>query len=166
MLNAIINISGRTKPQFFGIFPTAHINDCFEQTSIWAVSGSHRSTAHINGTHSLRAFLIVTIFQNDFRQEKIGKGYFARVSLFEIHEFFNVCYHFLLIRLKIELIWPYKTWSNFCLKFHKFFYLFQVPDHEISYLRSTSRTSTCFNLIITTSGGFSCQIYNSLDIFT
>ena len=51
MLNAIINMSGRTKPQFFGIFPTAHINDCFEQTSIWAVSGSHRSTAHINGTH-------------------------------------------------------------------------------------------------------------------
>ena len=45
MLNAIINMSGRTKPQFFGIFPTAHINDCFEQTSIWAVSGSHRSTA-------------------------------------------------------------------------------------------------------------------------
>ena len=38
-------MSGRTKPQFFGIFPTAHINDCFEQTSIWAVSGSHRSTA-------------------------------------------------------------------------------------------------------------------------
>ena len=30
----IINMSGRTKPQFFGIFPTAHINDCFEQTSI------------------------------------------------------------------------------------------------------------------------------------
>ena len=28
----------------------AHINDCLEQTSIWAVSGSHRSTAHINGT--------------------------------------------------------------------------------------------------------------------
>ena len=45
MLNAIINMSGRTKPQFFGISPTAHINDCLEQTSIWAVSGSHRSTA-------------------------------------------------------------------------------------------------------------------------
>ena len=45
MLNAIINMSGRTKPQFFGIFPTAHINDCLEQTSIWAVSGSHCSTA-------------------------------------------------------------------------------------------------------------------------
>ncbi len=45
MLNAIIKMSGRTKPQFFGIFPTAHINDCFEQTSIWAVSGSHHSTA-------------------------------------------------------------------------------------------------------------------------
>ena len=34
LLNAIINMSGRTKQQFFGIFPTAHINDCFEQTSI------------------------------------------------------------------------------------------------------------------------------------
>ena len=34
LLNAIINMSGRTKQQFFGIFPTAHINDCLEQTSI------------------------------------------------------------------------------------------------------------------------------------
>ena len=36
--------------EFFGIFPTTHIDVCIEQTSIWAVSGSHRSTAHINGT--------------------------------------------------------------------------------------------------------------------
>ena len=45
LLNVIINMSGGEKIEFWKFFPTAHINVCLEQTSIWAVSGSHRSTA-------------------------------------------------------------------------------------------------------------------------
>ena len=38
------------KNRILEIFPTAHIDVCIEQTSIEAVSGSHRSTTHIDGT--------------------------------------------------------------------------------------------------------------------
>ena len=42
LLNANINMSSGKNFQFY-FFPTAHIYDCIKQTSIWAVSRSHRS---------------------------------------------------------------------------------------------------------------------------
>ena len=38
-------MSGGEKTEIWKFFPTAHINVCLEQTSIWEVSGSHHSTA-------------------------------------------------------------------------------------------------------------------------
>ena len=62
LLNAIINMSSGEKIEFWKFFPTAHINVCLEQTSIWAVSGSHRSTAHINGTLFLKSKNCATVY--------------------------------------------------------------------------------------------------------
>ena len=36
LLNAIINMSGGKKLLKFYFFPTAHVDDCIKQTSIWA----------------------------------------------------------------------------------------------------------------------------------